>query len=179
MRGFMILAAAMLAVCVLAGDSFANGFGNRSGRQGIFSGRNFRGNDVTVQANGVRVDVDNRLIGRDQTTVSFNNGNFNSFRFGPSSTFRNNRGDLVRVDAFGNTVLVASGSRNSTRVNVFGTSTFTDEFGRVFEVDQFGNFRLVASSVRGFAVSPGGYRFNGVGFGSFNNFGVSSFGGCH
>lgn len=116
MRGlFSIVAAALLAVCMFAGESEAGGFGGRG--FGVRS-RNFnRGFNQ-----GFRVNNFNRGfsfgVGR-VNAFSFNRG-FNTFG---SRTVQDGFGNVFQVDSFGNAVLVGSAARGFG-VNQFGFRSF-------------------------------------------------------
>lgn len=103
-----------------------------------------RNRDVNINANGVNVEVDRRLFGRDRVFV-------NGARV---DNRRVNRGRDINVVAvpFANAAFV---NRNvvvaPVRFNAFGTFVKQDAFGNVVEVDAFGNARFVGNSFnRGF-----------------------------
>lgn len=149
MRNFFVLM--VLGIGMLACDTAsAQVFGRR---------------DVNVNANGVRVEVDRRVFGRDQVRV-------NGVRV---DNRRRDRGRDINVNVATGfapaAVFVPSGFHHGVRFNAFGTRTKVDGFGNVFEVDAFGNARFAGNNFnRGFQ----GTVFRSQ---SFHSVGVVPF--CH
>lgn len=129
-----------------------------------------RNRDVNINANGVQVEVDRRLFGRDRVFV-------NGARV---DNRRNvNRGRDINVVAVPFNVAPRA-VFVPTRFNAFGVAVKQDAFGNVFEIDGFGNARLAGNVFnRGFQGTV--FRSSAFAFGSpFVSPQVSVFGGsCH
>jgi len=148
MKNVFVLVAAISAFACFAEDASAQ----------IFA----RNRDVNVNANGVRVEVDRRLFGRDQVRVNGvrvdNRRNANRGRdinvavVDPVAAARANAAFAPRA-----TLVFSNGHRAIVptaavgRFNAFGVFTKQDAFGNVFEIDSFGNARFVGNNLnRGF-----------------------------
>lgn len=149
MRGLLsIVAVAIVALAMLAGDAVANGprgNGGFRGQGGGFrnNGGNFRGN-----FNG-----------------GFRNNNFRGNNFNRGFAFGVPFG-VNRFNAFGVNRFNQFGLGGVGRFNTFGTRTVTDQFGNVFQVDAFGNSVFVGNAARGFGVNQfGGFGGRGFSFG--------------
>ena len=165
MRNIFVLLLPLVLLLMLASDASAQ----------IFA----RNRDVNVNANGVAVQVDRRLFGRDRVFVNGarvdNRRNVNRGRdinvavVDPVAAARVNAAFFNRGVAFA-----------PARFNAFGTFAQQDAFGNVFEVDAFGNARLAGNVFnRGFQGTV--FRPSAFAFGSsFAAPSVAVFGSsCH